>query len=203
MNIDYIETLEYNNVSKMYDLTVTTFNGKIDYTNIGFFLVTRKHEMRMDLVSNDLYNDTTMIGVLCQLNDIYNPFSIKDGNILIYLPKSEMKSLSLVEDSIKYGVVGKTKSDFINSLKKKLTDKSRIKFLKNRKDDIIPSISTDNTPQIIVEGNKILISPNKYQPPKSDDRNIIEDVEDDITGVIQEDNIERRLVNRYIKYLNQ
>lgn len=197
-NYDYTALLEYDTKQELYELTLTTFNGRIDRFKFEVFLTTREHAMRMHLVSQQLYNTSKWVGSLCELNDILNPFSLKENELILYLPQSDLVELLKVPDSIKNsGVLSKVKSDLKNLLKKKKPDVGRAKFLQNRNDvDLLPpSIAKNDTPQIVVENGKIKIAANTYQNPNTA---ITEEVKGE---VINEQQIERILVNRYFKKL--
>lgn len=205
MNYDYTEKLEYNSIDKIYDLTITTFSGDIQTARLGYFVADRKHNMRLDLISIDLYGTNKWVGTLCSLNNIYNMFSIKEGDVLIYLPVEDMANLNNVPDNIKYGngAVAKTKDAFINLLKTKKPDKTRANFLTKRDNvnEQIPSISNNNAPEIqVVDGKIILTSPiantivsDTTLPKDETVASIPTDTEESLTRI---------LVNQYIKYLN-
>lgn len=202
-NIDYTAIIEYDTTNQIYDLTITTFSGIIEYTSLGFFILNRRHEGRLDLVSYDLFGDNKYEGSLCSLNSISNPYSIRNGDLLVYLPKEQMDTLSKVSEVIKKGenAINQAKQSLINSLKAKKPDSVRDKYLRDRGDDPLPStILPDNSPQVMVDNNKILIAPNLYDQPTPE----IVDPEDNTTqdNLKLEDSIERILVARYIKSVN-
>lgn len=208
MNYEYIEKLEYNTLDKLYDLTITTFNGDIVTARLGYFVVSRRYNMRMDLISLDLYKSTKWVGSLCTLNNIYNEFSIKEGDVLVYLPLEDISNLSKVPDNIKYGkgAVAKTKDDFINALKNKKIDKTRANFLDKRdKVNEYPiQLASNDSPAIRVMGGKILISsPTKNNTLSSSDNSNLSDNLSDNLSENTEDTIERVLVNQYIKFINK
>lgn len=209
MNIEYTELLEYDTIDKMYTLTITTFSGDYSVTRLNFLLVENKHNCRLDKICTDLYGDAKWVGQLCSLNNIYNPFSVKQGDILVYLPASDMANMSKVPDTIKYGTgaVAKTKSDLINAFKNKKTDITRGNFLEkqNKTDNLPPSIAISDMPAIIMDGNKIIItSPTPITSKNQNTEAVDADTTADLGAVTdQNDTIERVLVNKYIKYLNQ
>jgi len=51
----------------------------------GIYIVDEFTEMRPDLISVKYYGTPSFLDILCKLNLIYNPFSIKKGDILIIL----------------------------------------------------------------------------------------------------------------------
>ncbi len=202
-NFDYTATLEYDTKTKMYDLFIVSFNGNIIRQNYRFFFCTRRHNARLDLVSIDIYNTSKWSGTLGQLNDIMHNFQIRDGDIIAYLPESDMSSLGDVPNIIKQTsqLANKVKSDLINILKKKKPDPNRKIFKNNRRqeDALPPTILADNSPQIVVENNKIRITPNLFTSPKSTPTEVIETENKTNISDIE---VERILVRKYIKLAN-
>lgn len=200
---DYIAELYFDSKSKMYDLFLTTFNGGVSYTNIKMFLCTRKHAGRLDLVSQDIYDSQKWVGSLCTLNDIMNQHSIRDGDLLFYLPVSELSDLMKVPNNIAISQAGQAvnsiKNDLLKALKKKKPDGLRKNYLNNREEDKLPpTVFTDSAPQIVVNNSKILIAPNLFTNPNKE----VLPVEEETTTnniVATQDDMERILVKRYIK----
>ena len=67
-----------------YDLFEIFFQ-KDESTNFKLYTVQRGEEMRMDLVSQSIYNDIQYVDFLCNLNKISNPLNIKFGDIMLYV----------------------------------------------------------------------------------------------------------------------
>ena len=208
-NYDYIAELYFDSKTKMYDLFLTTFNGGINYTNIRIFQCQRKHAGRLDLVSQDLYNTQKWVGSLCTLNDILNPFSIRDGDLLFYIPEQDLNNLMIVPDNIAISQAGQAlnsvKNDLLKALKKKKPDGLRKNYLNNREDDKLPpTVFNDTSPQIAVNNAKITIAPNLFNNPN---KTILSDTVEDVSPLsnitASEDDLERILVKRYIKLANQ
>ena len=162
-NYEYNAQLEYDKEQGLYNLFITTFNGNVVNRNISFFLCSRRHNARLDLVCADIYATTKWVGSLCQLNDMYHPHQVRDGDIITYLPESDLDGLLNVPEIIKQSgeLVSQVKSDLIKALKKKKPDPTRKKFQDNRpdKDVLPPSILPSNANQIQVDNNKIKIAP--------------------------------------------
>lgn len=205
-NNEYIAELNVD-VDGFYNLSLTTFNGIINYTNLRFFLCSKRHQGRLDLVSYDLYQDTKWTGTLCQLNDILLEFSIRDGDIIAYLPVVDNNNLLVVSEVVATGgqAISQAKSDLINALKQKTPDKNRLSYLNNRPNkDLLPNtVLPSSAPSIVVENNKIKISPNLFSNPVSTQSPVV--VPNTSTNVdsSQEDTTTRILVRRYIKTIGQ
>jgi hypothetical protein len=194
---DYLADLTLDSKSGLYNLFITTYNGS--QVSLTPFFCTRRHNMRMDIVSNDIYKTNKYVGTLCQINNIMNPFSIKDGMVLFYTSVDEAESLMRVPEILKQSgieeLLGKVKSDLINSFKNKKVDNNRRYY--NRVDDALPpTILPENSPQIVIEDNKVKIAPNLFKKPTE-----VVDVPEGETS--NPDVLERILVNRYIRKKGQ
>lgn len=164
---DYITELTYDTSSGLYDLFLTTFNGNINVTNLKVFFCEKRHECRLDLVSADIYNDTKWVGSICKINNILNEFSIRSGDVLFYLPSSDLDSLLKMPINLNQAI-GSVKNDLIKALKKKKPDGLRGNYINNRGNDSLPpTILPDNAPQIVIKNNSIKIAPNLFQSPNT------------------------------------
>ena len=63
------------------DLTQSSMK-ECDVTIKSVYVVTKQTEMRIDLISYIFYGTTEYIDVICKANNIFNPFDIKDGDVL-------------------------------------------------------------------------------------------------------------------------
>ena len=204
-NFEYLAELTLDTNSNIYNLFITTYNG--DTVNLNVFICERKHDMRLDLVANEVYQNTRYTGTLCQLNNILNPFSIREGDVLFYTTEGEAEELLVVPEIIKQSgiedLLSGVKSDLINVLKKRRPDANRRLYNNNRNDDILPpTVLPQTAPMSVVENDKIRIAPNLFQSPKQEPVSL-EPIETSV-GVIEEpQRIERILVNRYIKLINE
>jgi len=72
-----------DNVS-LKDLTLSMFNlKKLGTTKFNVYRVPKDFEMRPDLIAAAVYNDTTYTEIILKYNGISNPFSIKEGDIIL------------------------------------------------------------------------------------------------------------------------
>ncbi len=196
-NIDCTIDLTYNDTSKLYELFYTTYNGNPDTTKYQIFFASRKHNGRMDKVSHDLYGTNKYISTLCLLNQYLDPHSISDGDVLFYLPLSDMENMksvpkSVLDPSVINNLSG-IKNDLINLMKSQRLDGNRKKFLDNVTTPLPPTILQSDAPVIVVKNNSILIAPNLFNNPNTVSDNAV-DVTDNtnVNSVIQ-----RVLVKQY------
>lgn len=71
-----------DNKEEYFDLSVPSF----DTTNIGIMdvhMVTKDEEGRLDKICTKYYGDASNIDVVCLINHIFNPFSIKSEDLLV------------------------------------------------------------------------------------------------------------------------
>ncbi len=204
-NYDYIAELFLDTKTGMYDLYLTTFNGDINVLNFKTFVCQRKHAGRLDLVSGDIYNSTKWTGSLGEINDMYNPYSVRDGDIIFYLPESDLQGLLKVPDNVAQAV-GSIKNELIKAVKKKKPDGLRRNYLDNRGDDKLPpTVLPQSAPQVVVNNNKIQIAPNLFTNPNTEPAPV--DNTSPLSNVpsspqASEDDTQRILVRRYIKLAN-
>jgi hypothetical protein len=105
---------------EIYDI----FEKNIRYSRevtLYFYIVPIEREMRLDLISKDIYGSSDYMEELIVMNHIINPYSIKVGQILNFCPKAQMNSLYTkdemqVDDSSKQKMIKaaqskKTKTD--------------------------------------------------------------------------------------------
>ena len=67
----------------LYDLFQPTFQMMPNY-NIIESTVLPENEMRIDLVTNNIYNTTEYLDFLLSFNDIDNPLNIMEGDIIFH-----------------------------------------------------------------------------------------------------------------------
>ncbi|MFM2392692.1 MAG: hypothetical protein RLZZ546_674 [Bacteroidota bacterium] len=204
-NYEYIAELFLDTNTGLYDLYLTTYSGDIIVLNFKTFPCQRKHAGRLDLVAGDIYNNTKWTGSLGQINDMLNPFSVREGDIIFYLPESDLQGLLRIPNNVAQAV-GAAKNDLIKALKKKKPDGLRRNYLNNRGDDKLPpTVLPDTVPQAVINNNKIKIAPNLFTNPNTEPATV------DNTSPIpnapaspaaSEDDIQRILVRRYIKLAN-
>lgn len=159
-----MEIEELNNLPRdpnqggLYDIFVTTFVDNISVRIFGW-LVPKECEMRIDLVCNSLYKNTKHVGILMALNNIQNPLSIKEGDIILYVNEKDI-------DKFKQGKINsdKVRTDLVNANKGNKKDPARIEFQKNKKqnDALPPTIKKNSSPNVIVNPNtqEIILAPN-------------------------------------------
>jgi hypothetical protein len=161
MDVIGFEKAKYITVdgSKVYDLMEDSFVGE---TRIPYytFYVTDEHEMRLDLISLDMYGSTKYMELIMDINGIINPFAIKKGDILV---STEVNVLDgLIPQQTLYD---EFKQKMIDVRKKHREDPARSEFnrrsqeIERKKLDIVPTMQPKDKPLVELDGDYIKINP--------------------------------------------
>lgn len=146
MEIYSFKNLQRVNAQKnLYDLFQTTLADNQSF-DLAEYTVSREEEMRLDLVCKNIYGDTTFIEELGFINNILNPFSIKEGDILYYFNPEDVYNLYFKDDAQKT-------TNAIKSLVNPAKDNT------DNTDGAIPTVIPEQLKQISVDynNNKIKI----------------------------------------------
>ena len=135
---------------------------------IDFYLVTKNTEMRIDLISKDMYSvDNDYVERILKFNAISNPLSIEEGDLLvIYDPFSLTRNLRTTSDAQK--ISDEVRRQYITPEKKSTVDPNLQAFDKRNKSPK-PAVESTNLPpnyadfgdqEIEIRGGKIYFGPN-------------------------------------------
>lgn len=81
------DSLGKRDTGELYNLSnITVKSADFTENQLGIYVIPREYEMRLDLVSQKLYDSMEYVEELMKLNNILHPFSIKAGDIINYLP---------------------------------------------------------------------------------------------------------------------
>lgn len=150
-NSDLIDLTEENRVRLIRDTKV--------------YQVSRKDEMRIDLICNEIYGSFKYMHELLKINEIKNPFSIKSGDPIFHTVVSQ------VEDLLGYGTeFTDERESLIEAFKKSQVDPTRYEFLKDIKEqqEAIPSVVIPKGFTDVEVSNGVI----KVTPYLSDNNNI-------------------------------
>lgn len=141
-----ILSFDYNEIkrdSKQFTL-FNLFEKNILYKNLtpSIYMVPREFEMRLDRISNHLYGNTDYVEELMVLNDIINPYSVKEGQLLVYYSSESLNALYTTDQMIKDEPKNATKltsniTQNKNATYNKSTDLKQIIITKDNKLKII------------------------------------------------------------------
>ena len=130
-----------------YDLFEIFFQ-KDESINFKLYTVQRGEEMRMDLVSHSIYNDTQYVDFLCNLNEITNPLNIKLGDTMLYVDRDFIE---------RFRVKPKTQTAqqvIAKSNRGTLQDKSRQDYVENNF-SLPPNVLERPSEQVLIKGSVI------------------------------------------------
>lgn len=119
------------NKEEYFDLSAPCF----DLTNVGFsdvHLVTQDEEGRIDKICEKYYNTTENIDIVCFVNHIFNPFSVKTGDLLL-IPNLTMKESIYKRPDLPGWITGDETKAASSSNKSNEKDENRVNRLKQQK----------------------------------------------------------------------
>ena len=82
MEIKSLQQLSKN--GQLYDLYNQIIVNNYSY-GIYMFPLTDRHTMRIDLVCQDIYNNTDNVDILLAINGIFNHLTIQEGDIIFFV----------------------------------------------------------------------------------------------------------------------
>lgn len=137
-------------IDDLYDLTESTFATQ----NVPLYpyIVQQGEEMRIDLVSDSIFNTLEYADILLNINNIDNPLNIKEGSIIYYSDTNVMEALRTSQPT----------SDTLVTSKLSNTNKST-RVDRNRKDyieknySLSPNILDTPTDQVRISGDNLII----------------------------------------------
>lgn len=86
---------------KIKDKLYNIFQKNIQYsTEIQLFtyLVPREYEMRLDLISKRIYGSSNYVEELMVINNIINPYSVKENQEIYYCDRNSLNALYVKDD---------------------------------------------------------------------------------------------------------
>lgn len=165
-NISTLERLS-KDLNNFYDLFVQHYGTINEDIVINVFTVDRTREMRLDLVCNDVYGDIQNLQLLMQINNIENPFGIKEGDLLLWVDVKDLSKMNAVDPKI----ISDNRDSLITAFKASVTDPSRARYLDGRGiDNLPPTILDQNAPKIYIQNNQIVIGGNLFTNPNNQAR---------------------------------
>jgi len=137
----------------------------IDTTKIKLFEFpcTKRHEMRLDLVSVDVYETNEYVDVLCNLNNLVNVFNVKEGDIILFIEQENIDNVSSstsiienIKDQLK--TANKGKSFKVDNNRK--ADVAKRKEIEKNKTYLPPNILDANNKNLNESNGTITLKPN-------------------------------------------
>jgi len=137
-------------IDDLYDLTESTFVTQ----NIPLYpyTVQQGEEMRIDLVSDSIFNTLEYADVLLNINNIDNPLNIKEGSIIYYSDTNVMDALRVSQPTNDTLVTTKLS----NTNKATRVDKNRKDYIEKNY-SLSPNILDTPTDQVKISGENLII----------------------------------------------
>ena len=162
MKFKDLENIKRNkdNSDELYDLTEIHFQYEADVidNNIQTHTVDKDTQMRLDLVSNDIYQTVDYVDFLCDINNIINPLSIKENQKIIYVSQNLIPAFrpELTTNN-------KIRSQISNKRKRRKIDPNRQKFLEEKSQSLPPTITKKDYNPVKYKDGKISIGDNIFK----------------------------------------
>jgi hypothetical protein len=134
----------------LYNFFYPTFKMNKDYP-LSKYVVPQEFEMRIDLISNDIYGSVDESDFLLSLNDISNPMNIKYNDELLYVDYS-----AISEYRVKIVDQAEARAKLLNSNKTTRKDTTRQKYVEE-KYSLPPTLKDIPAPAVQVIDNQIVI----------------------------------------------
>lgn len=137
----------------LYDLIEPTFilrnSPRMEMT------VTFEQEMRIDLISNDIYKNVNYADLLLNINGIDNPLNIKAGDIIQYISLDQLDYYRLSPNS-----TIENRRVLLSPNKSSKKDINRQQYIED-KHQLPPTFLENTGSPISTSGTRIVISPTK------------------------------------------
>lgn len=135
----------------LYNFFVLTFRKYVG-AELSATTVDPSQEMRIDLVSNSIYDSVDYCDLLMNINDIDNPLNIKPNDIIVYPPGAIVNEYRLNESN-----TAKVRSVLLNSRKSSRKDPNRERFVEQQTNQLPPNMAPVPTEPIRIENNQLVI----------------------------------------------
>ena len=147
---DNTQTISATSSLGLYNLFDATFKY-VDTVLLYQYTVPSYREMRMDLISIDLYNVDDYTDFLCDLNNIDLPLNVMTDDILYYVQEDKIPYFRIDVSTSK-----NIRSVFINHAKVSTPDNNRTKYVDNNY-SLPPSFKQNASDSVnIINGNIVL-----------------------------------------------
>lgn len=145
MDIKSLSNLQkYNGVYDLYTQVIVNDKPYAVYS----FQCSSRHDMRIDLVCFDIYNNLDNVDILCNVNSIINPLSIQNGYTIFFVDDKDIEDI-------------RSSSDVLNAISSILNSANNANKGKEFKQD--SNKVKDNNNKINIEKSKKLIPPHIKQ----------------------------------------
>lgn len=158
-------SLETTSNYGIWDLTRSSISyNKVSVDINSIFVVTEYYQMRPDLIAAIKLGDHSLVGSLLKMNNISNPFAVKEGNILYVPSQSTIESTFNVKKSENKAQASSNTNTNPNQVFRENQEQKKFKVSEGRKKFLESKIK--NQPSMILPPN--VAQPNEKSIAKKD-----------------------------------
>ena len=119
---------------------------------LRIYIVPREYEMRLDRISEHIYGSSDYVEELMTLNDIINPYSVKEGQYIYFCQLDYLTNMYIKDELLKY--MEEKRNELIASSQ---PNNNKTNILLDNK-NLSPTIKPNNLQHVtITKDNKITI----------------------------------------------
>lgn len=99
MKIYSFDKTKLKRIDNLYDI----FEKNIIYSrdiNLFKYIIPKEHDMRLDLISKEIYGSSDYIEELMLINNIMSPYSVKEGQEIYFCPYEQLNVLYTKDDML-------------------------------------------------------------------------------------------------------
>ncbi|MCK9446618.1 hypothetical protein M0Q50_07130 [bacterium] len=142
------------------DLTTSMFNiNMTTYIKYNIYKVPKEFEMRPDLISGAVYNNTMYAEVILKYNGISNPFTIKENDIILIPDLDSMQAIMTKASGSQTSIASAIRNTYryIDPIKIPTQDstfKNR-QIIRNAENSLPPNIADEGEQQITYRNGRV------------------------------------------------
>jgi len=146
------------------DLTASMFTMNMrNYISYSIYKVPKEFEMRPDLISGAVYNDSMYAEIILKYNGISNPFTIQEGDIILIPSLDSMKTIITKTRGTSFDAAKAIRNSYryIDPLKIPKADGTfQNRQIVNAPDGALPpNITPEGTTQITYRNGRVYFGP--------------------------------------------
>lgn len=136
---------------EFFDLSSPSFKYDVKYGVKAIHYVLPDQEGRIDLISNIYYGSGEYIDAICVVNNIFNPFSIQEGDVLV-IPNIIQNETELYKKPKTQERPNIVQDQFINTDRQTQKDQNRIERIKAKGSGKKSRVNNPLPPNILQPG---------------------------------------------------
>jgi hypothetical protein len=144
--------VDENTGKEYYDLSAPSFKYNSDLGIKGIHYVLQDQAGRMDKISEIYFGSTEFVDALCIVNNIFNPFSVNEGDVLV-IPNLSREDLVYKKPQL-VKRLSNSQEDYINTGQASEQDKERIKRLTSKAKEKKSGVKIPMPPNMLQPGSQ-------------------------------------------------